>query len=389
MEKQVTSPRRFTLLKGPHIRRADFNKLNTKTMMLDVIIALIPLFIFAWYKNGISPFINDKTNVWGMLYPFIFMVLGAGSAYLFESLYYLFFYRNEKEKINHFKKSLDNYSIIPGLMLAMILPLYTPIWVLLLGTLFAIWIGKMLFGGFGYNLFNPALVGYVFVITAFYGVIKNNGGYLNPSEVDVLTGATPLAEFKEVLAGTKNLNDVINAQGGLFNFFIGMRAGSLAETSGILCILAYIYLVIKKVIDWKMPLIYVITIFVITYIIGAFNGYYNTLNFALFNVLSGGVLYGAVFMVTEPVTSPRNVNAKIFYCLFIAILTILLRFLSNLDEGVCTAILFMNMFTPMFDLSFAKLQVEDKIKNKIIGYGAYILVFVLITLYIILRLVVK
>lgn len=389
------SDRKFILAKGPYIRRADFGKLNTKTMMRDIIIALMPLMLFAWIKNGILPLANgiDGTNFYTMIRPLLFIVLGGGSAYLFEALWYLFFLKEEKidrsiVKIKPFKKAWETYGIIPGLMLAMILPVNTPIWVMLLGSLFAIWIGKMIFGGFGYNLFNPALVGYIFVMTAFYGVISGNGGYLNPSEtIDIVSGATPLADFKNVLTGTETLDNVIATHGGsLWNFFLGIRSGSLAETSALLCIVAYVYLVIKNVIDWKMPLAYVGTVFLISYIVGAFTGYAATLRYAIFNILNGGVMFAAVFMVTEPVTNPRNDFAKIIYAIFIGILTITLRFLSDMPEGASTAILFMNMFTPLMDVSCAKLRVQESLKKRIIGYGIYVLIAVAITVFVILKL---
>ena len=389
--------KRFQLTKGPHIRRADFGKLNTKTMMMDVIIALIPLIIFAWIKNGIMPFASKvaNTNVWTMFKPLVFILIGGASAYLYEALYYLFFIKTEKidnkeVKVYPFKKAWNTYGIIPGLMLAMILPLNTPIWVLLIGSLFTIWVGKMIFGGFGYNLFNPALVGYIFVMTAFYGVISKNGGYLNPKEVvDLVSGATPLSDFKNVLSGAETLENVISNHGSLFNFFLGLRSGSLAETSGLLIVVAFIYLVIKKVIDWKMPIIYVGTVFVLSYIVGAFIGYPLTLNFALFSILNGGVLFASVFMVTEPVTSPRNDMGKVMYAIFIGLLTVTLRFLSDMPEGASTAILFMNMFTPMIDLSCAKLRVEDQTKKKILSYSVYIFIILAISLYLVLKLTLK
>ena len=390
--------KKFLFTKGPYIRRADFNKLNTNTMMADVVIALLPLMIFAWIKNGIVPLCNHiaGANFWAMIHPLASILIGGASAYLFEALFYLFFIKTEKingkeEKIKPFKKAFESYSIIPGLMLAMILPVNTPIWVLLLGTLFAIWVGKMIFGGLGYNLFNPALVGYIFVMTAFYGVITKNGGYLNLMEtINVTSGATPLADFKNVLAGTQTLEEVINEHGGsLWKFFLGIRSGSLAETSGLLCFVAYIYLSIKQAIDWKVPIAFVSTVFILSYIVGTFTGYSSNLNFALFNVLNGGVLFAGVFMVTEPVTNPRNNFARIIYAIFIGLLTIMLRFLSDMPEGASTAILFMNMFTPLIDLSCAKLRVEESIKKKIIGYGIYILIALAIICYIVLKLVIK
>lgn len=375
--------RRFILSKGPHLRKSDFPKVyGTGVMMRDLFISLIPLVLFAWLKNGLFPYIGGfDDNFYNVLRPLIMVIVGAGTSYLTEVGYFALFM---KEK-NPFKKSFKSYSIIPGLLLSMILPLYTPIWVLIIGAIFGEVFGKMIFGGFGYNIFNPALIGYVFVITAFYGAITSNGGYLNPAEV--ITGATPLADFKSVLDGTKSLDALLNTQGSLFDFFIGNVSGSMAETSGMLIVVAAIFLIMNGVIDWKTPVCYVATVFVFSYICGAFLGYASTLKFALFNILSGGVLFGAVFMVTEPVTSPRDPLAKVFYAMLMGLLTIMLRYLTGFNEGVATSILFMNMFTPILDIKCAQLRVADKPKTKVIGYGVIAVISIAIVLYTVLSVV--
>jgi len=375
--------RRFVLSKGPHLRKSDFPKVyGTNIMMRDLFIALMPLVIFGWLKNGLFPFINgDTSSFWDMIRPLVMVLVGAGTSYLTEVGYFALFFKEKKP----FAKSFASYSIIPGLLLAMILPLKTPIWIVILGAIFGEIFGKMLFGGFGYNIFNPALIGYVFVITAFYGVIEKNGGYLNPTElIQVTTGATPLADFKGVLAGTTSLDEIFNIHGDLWRFFMGNTGGSLAETSAVLLIVAAIFLVLNGVIDWKTPVVYAGTVLVFSYIVGACIGYANTLNFALFNVLSGGVLFGAVFMVTEPVTSPRDPLGKIFYALFMGLLTIMLRYLTGFNEGVATSILFMNMFTPILDIKCAQLRMADTAKAKWIGYGILSIVAIAIILYTIL-----
>ena len=391
--------KRFALSKAPHLRKSDFPKYyGTSVIMRDLVIALTPLVIFGWLKNGLYPFINgDTTNFYDCIRPLVLIFVGALTSFLSEFVFFLSSKKDKeyegltlfKEKFKYLlSKSFKSYSIIPGLMIAMILPLYTPLWVLIIGSIFGSIIGKMLFGGFGYNIFNPALIGYVFVITAFYGVITKNGGYLNPTEViSVTTGATPLNDFKLVISGAKTLNDIFEVHGGLLRFLIGNTGGSLAETSGLLCIVSYLFLVVNGVIDWKSSLVYICTIFVFSYILGAFIGYALNIRFALFNVLSGGVLFGAVFMVTEPVTSPRDPLAKIFYAMYMALITLMLRFLTNMNEGVATSILFMNMFTPVLDIKCAQLRVQDVLKKKVIGYLAFILIALAIVLFTILSLV--
>lgn len=358
----MAEQKRFNSGITPYIRKANSKSYGTEVMMKDFIISLIPLIIFAWVKNGLLPFIDGNVGVFQMLYPLIFVLVGGLISVVVEGIYFLII--NKEEDIK--KKLRFSYGVIPGLLLAMVLPLHTPIWVLVFGTVFGVVVGKLLFGGFGYNIFNPALVGYVFIVIAFYGVINANGGVFNANEIEgVISGVTPLTGFK-------NNTDVvatIDTYGGLGKFFLGFIPGSIAETSSLLCLVSFAYLLVRKTINWRIPVIYVGTVFVLSYIIGAINGYGTDLSFSLFSVLSGGLMFGAVFMATEPVTTPRTPNGEIVFALFLAALTVMLRNISDMPEGVATSILFMNLFTPTIDNIFAKVRVKDKPSKMVASYA--------------------
>lgn len=358
----MVDQKRFALGKEPFIRKADFKQGSTGIIMRDYMIALMPLILFAWIKNGLYPFINGNQGFFQMLYPLIFVIIGGATSFVIEGLFYLVFM---KEK-NISTKLKQSFPIIPGVLLAMVLPVNTPIWILIIGCIFGVVVIKLLFGGFGYNIFNPALAGYLFVMTAFYGVITKSGGFPNASEVEILSGATPLTYFFN--NPSVPFDQMLNSYGGILPFFIGTIPGSMAETSALLCLISMGYLIARKVINWKIPVIYISTVFIFAFIIGATQGYAGNINYPLFHVFSGGLMFGAVFMATEPVTSPRTPNGKIVFALFLGVLTIMLRYLSNLSEGVAASILFMNLFAPMIDRVFAKVRVNENARKMVLSY---------------------
>ena len=226
---------------GPYIK----GKNSTNKIMSHLIISLLPIILFSFYKNGIIPFIYNKTNIFGMLYPLIFILIGTLSTGLFEGLYVKFILK-EKDLRNYLTNS---YSFIPGLFLSLILPISTPISILILGAFVSSIIGKMLFGGFGNNVFNPALIGRLFIISTYAIVISNNGGYLNSYEIDTISSATPLSN---VVEGIGTYETLVKPYGTLLDFFIGTIPGAVGETSALLCILAFIYLTITKTIKYKV-----------------------------------------------------------------------------------------------------------------------------------------
>ena len=214
---------------GPFIR----TKNNTDKIYNNLLIALIPIIIFSFYKNGIIPFINNKTNIIGLYYPLIFILVGSLSSYLIEKIY-----------CKIFKK--ESYaSIFPGLFITLVLPINTPIEILIFGCFIGVIVGKMLYGGFGNNIFNPALIGCIFILSSHSSIIMNNGGYLNSYEVDSITSATPLSN---VIEGIGTYDTLVKPYGDLSNFFIGLIPGSVGETSSLLCLLGLIYLSITKTI---------------------------------------------------------------------------------------------------------------------------------------------
>ena len=333
-------------IKGPYMR----SKTKTSHMMMNLVISLIPIIIFSFYKNGVIPYIEGKSNLLGLFYPLIFILIPTISAGIFEGIYAKVFLKEKKLK----KFLINSYSFIPGLFLGLILPINTPISVLIFGALVSSILGKMLFGGFGNNIFNPALIGRLFIISTYAIVISNNGGYLNNYELDAISGATPLSNVSTV-TGIGTYDTLVKPYGTLLDFFIGTIPGAVGETSALLCIVAFIYLSLTKTIKWRIPLFYVSTVFLMTMLIGFTNGV--GLWYPLFQVLSGGLLFGAVFMATDPVTSPTTPFGQVIYGLSLGILTVVFRYLTPYPEGVLTSILTMNM------LVFIIEKIEIKVRS--------------------------
>lgn len=329
---------------GPFIKTDN----KTKNIMNNLLIALTPIILFAFYKNGIVPYINGKANLYQMFLPLIMILVSVFTTFMTEYLYGILVKKEPKSLKYHLK----TYSIFPGLFLALILPINTPIWILIFGALIASIIGKIIFGGFGNNIFNPALVGRLFVISIFAATI---GGYLNSYEVDTISKATPLSNYAAVeTIGT--YETLVKPYGSLWNFFFGTIPGAVGETSAFLCLIGFLYLVYKKAIKWRIPLTYIATVFVMTYIIGVLNDV--GLWYPLFQILSGGLFFGAIFMATDPVTSPTTPTAQNIYGIFLGILTVVFRFLTSAPEGVLTSILIMNMFVIILDRVGARARLD-------------------------------
>ena len=313
---------------GPFIRSEN----NTKQMMKSIIIALVPIVLFSQYKNGVLPYLNHKTDIFGLCYPTLIVIIGMLTTYFTEKI------------VTKITKQKSYYGYIPGLFIALVLPLNTPIEIFLLACVIGIVVGKMLYGGFGHNVFNPALIGCLFVLTAYSSIITNNGGYLNKYEYDAISHATPLSN---ITVNTTTYGMVVKPYGSLLDFLTGLIPGAPGETCSLLCIVGFIYLAGKKVIKAKIPVIYVSTVFVLTTIISLMNGI--DLWYPVFHILSGGLLFGSIFMATDPVTSPVTNFGQVLYGLCLGILTVAFRFLTPYPEGVLTSILIMNMFVFILD----------------------------------------
>ncbi len=233
---------------------------------------------------------------------------------------------------------LDGSAFLTGLLLAYNLPPKVPFWIPVIGSCFAIAIGKQIFGGLGQNIFNPALVGRVFLMaswpnymTAFTQPLRAGAGY------DAVTSATPLMLFKEGKWAE---------QISYFNLFLGNRGGCIGEVCIIALLIGALYLLIKGYISLHIPLTYILTVGVFTYIFGAqglFSGDW------LFHILSGGLILGAFFMATDYVTSPLTYKGQIIFAFGCGLLTIVIRQWGGYPEGVSYAILMMNAAVPIID----------------------------------------
>lgn len=347
----------YIMKDGPFLKSKD----TTKKMMLNLLIALLPIVFFNVYKNGIIPYQNNKISFIAIFYPLLFVLVPTITSCLVETLYGFIFLKKRKKDLLKFV--VNSFSIFPGLFLGLILPINTPISIVILGAVVATVIGKLVYGGFGNNIFNPALIGRLFVISTYAVVISGAGGYLNSYEVDTIASSTPLSNAN-VVEGIGTYETLVSPYGNLLNFFIGTIPGAVGETSALLCLLAFIYLTITKTIKWKVPFTYVTTVFVMTYIIGSINNL--GVWYPLFQILSGGLMFGAVFMATDPVTSPTTPVGQVLYGLFLGILTVEFRYLTPYPEGVLTSILTMNMFVFILDRIGATARFN--LKKSIIPY---------------------
>lgn len=337
----------FEVENGPFLK----SKNKTSKMMLHLFIALLPIIIFSFYKNGIIPYQKGLTDIKGLLLPLMVIILPTLTSFLTEILYATIFLK--KDGLDYVKNS---FSIFPGLFLGLIMPLNTPFSMLILGAFIATFIGKIIFGGFGNNIFNPALIGRLFIITAYSATL---GGYIyhNAYELDTIASSTPLSNAG-VISGIGSYQTLVKPYGNLMNFFIGTIPGAVGETSALLCLVAFLYLTITKTIKWRIPVFYISTVFIMSFIIGAFNDLERT--YSLFQILSGGLMFGAVFMATDPVTSPTTFIGQVLYGISLGILTVVFRNLTPYPEGVLTSILTMNMLVFIIDSIGVKSRFNKK-----------------------------
>lgn len=244
----------------------------------------------------------------------------------------------------------DCSAIITGLLLGMNLPSNFPLWMIIIGALIAIGVGKMSFGGLGCNIFNPALVGRCFLLVSFPAAMTTwpVAGQLM-SYTDATTGATPLSVMKDAIkAGDPTLlNQLPDAMSLLLgNPGMGIGAGSLGEVSALALLLGLAYLLWKKIITWHIPVSIIATVFVLSTLMHLANPAYAS---PVYELLSGGLLLGAIFMATDYVSSPMIHRGQIIYGVAIGVLTLTIRYWGSYPEGMSFAILIMNAFTPLIN----------------------------------------
>lgn len=309
-DKENTTPS-IQVAVSPHLSDTS---LTTRKMMIDVLIALIPLlavavWVFKWHvavQVGIS-------------------VL---SCLLFEAIFTS--WRLKKLSIG------DCSAAVTGVILGLSLPWSAPWYVAFIGSMIAIGLGKMVFGGLGYNIFNPAMVGRAFVLFAFPMALGATAYQITGSGIEILTQATPLTVAKQLGQGTP-----------LWALLIGNTNGSLGETSAIACLLGGIYLCIKRTASWEIPVSAILGLIVIA---GIGNLTNSSAEWTVLHHLVGGAfLFGAFFIITDPVTSPLTPKGKWFFGLGFSAIVMLIRAFSGYPEGVMFAVLLMNAITPLIN----------------------------------------
>ena len=292
---------------SPHIHSGASSRL----LMADVIIALIPAAAAAAVLFG------SKAIVMMLV-----CILSAVAAeYVFNAV------AGKDQSI------ADLSAVVTGLLLALNLSTNVPLWQCAVGSVFAIVVVKCLFGGMGHNFANPAITARVFMILAFSAV----AGGANPvlkTAVDAVSSATPLE-----LISQGNTDTLPSLQ----NMFLGLRGGTIGETCILALLIGYAYLVWRKVIKWYIPAIFIGTVFVCSLIVT------QSVNLAVYEVLSGGLVLGAVFMATDYVTTPITAKGRAVFALGCGLVTVLIRFVFSYPEGVSFSILLMNILTPWIE----------------------------------------
>lgn len=326
---------KFYVSVSPHITA----KPTTRTIMLEVCIALIPAVAASVYFFG--------------LYSLFIIAVSIGSAVFGEYIYNII--RKKPNTVG------DCSAVVTGLLLGLNLPITVSFYIPLVGGLFSIMVVKMLFGGIGRNFANPAITGRIFLVLAwasamtkfvqpidwsmgiaegfkyFECILKGGAG----SGIDALTTATPLGVVKGADSGL--VNGLLNGNNiSLLDMFLGNTGGTIGETSALALLIGGIYLGIRKIIDWKIPVIYVSTVALFSLIFGG-------VSYILPGILGGGLLLGAIFMATDYATNPNTALGRIIFAFGCGFLTVLIRFFGSYPEGVSFAILLMNIVTPLLD----------------------------------------
>ena len=322
----------FVKQTAPYIRKQES---STKRMMIDVLIALSPVVIFAIYQFGWDAVIRLVVNLVLMIgleaVAFAMMQKPKGNT------------RKEKLKSRFSKYTINNVTApaVSAVIYTMVIPPQLPLYAVAVGAIFAIVVVKMLFGGLGSNIFNIAAAGRRFISIALAGMFTY--AYVG---TDLIAGATALASIKEGV-GVGFENAIYSYR--ISELFFGFIPGTMGEISAIPILLGLVYLLARRTADYRIVLSTAST-FLLLITVVAFSRYPdNWLNFVLYNLFSGGVLFGVTFMATDPVTAPVTKPGRWVYGLLIGIFVVLIRTWGSYAEGVASSLLFANIFVPLID----------------------------------------
>ena len=312
---------------NPHIRGKD----TTRSIMLDVCIALMPALLWAIYRFGFEALLLSAVSV--------------GACAFWEWGY---------RKVMKKPQSVGDLSFaVTGLLLSFVCPVTTPLWMIIIGDFFAIVVVKQLFGGIGTNFLNPALGGRAMLLASYAGVMTR---WIDPangwapvcildSNVDIVSAATPLSYMKgSGDAVAASFADLVSKY-SVADMFLGMTGGSMGEISSLLVLVGGIYLIIRKVISWQIPVSYIGTVAVLTLLFPKAGG----IDWMLYSIFGGGLMLGAFFMATDYATSPVTPKGQIIYGIGCGLFTVFIRYFGSYNEGVCYSIMVMNLCVALID----------------------------------------
>ena len=332
MKKLIVSP-------APHLHGNE----STKSLMRDVIIALAPSLLVSVYFFGFSAI--------------KLALVGVATAVAVEFVIQKYIVKT--------KITVNDYSAaLTGLLLSLNLPPNSPWWIMFIGSVVAIGIAKMTFGGVGQNLFNPALVGRVFLLVSFPVIMTD---YSIPTSwfregIDAGSGATALSIVKEGLAKGLTMDQIFPENNFSYaQMLFSKIGGSVGEVSALALILGFVYLLIRRVIRPHIPVAIIGTVLLFSAIFWLINP--QIYADPLFNVLTGGILIGSIFMATDYVTSPMSKKGMVLYGVGIGIITMLIRYWGAYPEGISFAILIMNATVPLINMYFKPAKFGREVKN--------------------------
>ena len=317
---------------SPHVRT---NK-DTSYIMKQVVIALHPATLAALFFFRLS-----ALNV------IFFCVTGSvGAEFLCQ-------------KISKQESTIGDFSaVVTGLLLAFNVPASLPWWMCLLGAAFAIIVVKMVFGGIGNNFVNPALAARAFLLASFPVAMtlwtRTGVNWVSSGNIDAYTTATPLSFLK---AGSNGVSSLADSGISISNMLIGNIGGCIGETSAVLIILGGLYLMYKGIINYVIPTFYICTVAILMFILGGFN-----FTFVIYELLAGGLMLGAFFMLTDYTTSPMTKKGQIIYAVLAGLITTVIRLYGGYPEGVSYSILLVNIMTPLID-KYTKTKVFGEVSK--------------------------
>lgn len=308
--------------------------LSTQRIMTELTVAISLVLAYSVYF-----YFTKLGSDYGM-HALLMILTALGTSIVIEVLWALFYKKNILKHLN------TSFPWVTALLYVGMMGVNKPLYVIFIGTFVAIFIGKLVFGGFGHNIFNPAGVGRAVSVLSF-------GGFITNKFADVVTGATPnqvMETLGWVIKDPTIVTKYLEQFGGLWGLATGGYVGGLGETNTLLILAVGIYLAVRKIIDWRVPTVFLGSLFAFASILALMKG--MGIWYPIFHLMTGGAMFGAIFMMTDPVTSPTSIPGRILFAFGVAFLTFIIRVKGSLPEGVIRSILFMNMMTPLIDRSF-------------------------------------